>query len=76
MCTSFQILKPRIQSVDTPQFTIITAGSDVPAAATPPPNYRPPSTNLPKKERDERRHAKATHAWHSGAHQLVEEQPE
>eukprot|EP00964_Phaeocystis_antarctica_P124651 scaffold88294_cov63-Phaeocystis_antarctica.AAC.2 len=23
------------------------------------PNYRPPSTNLPKKERDERRHAKA-----------------
>ena len=40
------------------------------------PNYRPPSTNLPKKERDERRHAKAIHAWQSGAHQLVEEQPE
>ena len=40
------------------------------------PNYRPPSTNLPKKERDERRHAKAIHAWQSGAHQLVEEQLE
>ena len=40
------------------------------------PNYRPPSTNLPKKEREERRHAKAIHAWQSGAHQLVEEQLE
>eukprot|EP00964_Phaeocystis_antarctica_P093047 scaffold59948_cov60-Phaeocystis_antarctica.AAC.5 len=30
----------------------------------------PPSTNLPKEERDERRHAKAIHAWQSGAHQL------
>ena len=39
-------------------------------------DYRPPSTNLPKKERDERRHAKAMHAWQSGAHQLVEEEPE
>ena len=28
------------------------------------------ATNLPKKERDERRHAKAMHAWQSGAHQL------
>ena len=34
------------------------------------PNYRPPSTIVSKKERDERRHAKAMHAWQSGAHQL------
>ena len=39
------------------------------------PNYRPSSTNLPKKERDERRHASAMHAWQRGAPSL-EEQPE
>ena len=40
------------------------------------PNYRPPSTNLPKKERDERRHAKAMHESGRVEPTSLEEQPE
>ena len=38
--------------------------------------YRPPSTNLPKKERDERRHAKATCMRGRVEPTSLEEQPE
>ena len=47
--------------------TMSAASIDVHADA---PNYRPPSTTVSKKECDERRRAKAMHAWQSGAHQL------
>ena len=47
--------------------TVSAASIDVHADA---PNYRPPSTNVSKKECDERKHAKAMHEWQSGANQL------
>ena len=46
--------------------TVSAASSDVHADA---PNYRSPSTTVSKKERGERRRAKARYEWQSGAHQ-------